>query len=118
MKYSDVELTNTEVKILRYLTIPFSGIDRLNVTQQVVENRFNMDSEAASATIDRLMELGLIEPNSISKLSGVKGYALSPFGASYLKHRTESFHDHLIWSVAVPISVSLATTLITLALTR
>lgn len=120
LKYSEIQLSHNELKALKYLRIPISHFERVNVSTNVISDRLSVNTDQGKYIIDNLLNYGLIEIDPLSKIgqSSVITYRMTSKGKEYLTVLKNTLISKITWSLLIPIIVSVITSLITTYLTN
>lgn len=111
--YSHIELSRNERKALYYLRIPVTHIPRAYVTVEVIADRLGVPHDSSEYIVKKLIDNGLAEYVFVIHGQTPTDLGLTPKGKEYLQSRFEGILTHIFWSLAVPVVVSVITTLIT-----
>lgn len=106
-------LSKSENGILEYLN-SFSGrMDSISrtTTKEVLATKFKLNSFEISDYLNRLLDLNFIESRNAYD-TGLVYYQITTFGKDYLEFKTSDHKNKIIWSILVPIGVSVVTSII------
>lgn len=107
------QLSKTEIYLLEYLSSYRGSLDSIDqtTTMEGLSIKMNSSSIEIADYINHLVSLNFIEPEE-SYRTKLTYYKITTFGKTYLEHKKNNVKEKIVWSVAVPIGVSVATSII------
>lgn len=109
----NVELSRNERKILRYLRVPITHIERVHVTTEVISNRLNIDYDEAKYLVNHLINFGFIKYEAVFHDQTPINLELTPKGKNFLSKYSEKTLNRIFWNIIIPIFTSIIVSLLT-----
>ncbi len=106
----NTELSNTEIKILKFFRDPRIGLNRPYVSAEVVQSHFRLTLSMANHCLDNLLRGGFAKIDTLHDEATY--YQITEQDSLYLEKIRYKLKSKIIWSMVVPIAVSAITSLI------